>query len=67
MVYPIAIVCVLLAISSYPLAFVPLGVLAPGFANTMFGLNARDGLLVMFEFLLATSSGQLGCFKRLAS
>ena len=59
MVYPIAIVCVLLAISSYPLAFVPLGVLAPGFANTMFGLNARDGLLVMFEFLLTAVAGYI--------
>jgi len=61
MIYPIAIVCILLAISFYPLAFVPLGVLAPGFAVTMFalGLTARDGLLVMFGFLLTAVAGYI--------
>lgn len=59
MVYPIAIVCVLLAISFYPLAFVPFGVLGPGFAISMFalGLTVRDGLLVMLGFLLTAVAG----------
>ncbi|QEG24659.1 exopolysaccharide biosynthesis protein [Mariniblastus fucicola] len=53
-IYPIAIISILLALSFYPLAFVPLGVFAPGFAITMFalGLTARDGLLVAFGFVL---------------
>ena len=61
MIYPIAIVCVLMAISFYPLAFVPFGVLAPGFAITMFalGLTARDGLLVMLGFLLTAVAGYI--------
>lgn len=61
MIYPIAIVCVLMALSFYPLAFVPFGVLAPGFAITMFalGLTARDGLLVMLGFLLTAVAGYI--------
>ena len=54
MIYPIAIVSILLALSFYPLAFVPFGVFAPAFAITMFalGLTARDGLLVVAGFAL---------------
>ena len=61
MIYPIAIICILMAISFYPLAFVPLGVLAPGFAITMFalGLTARDGLLIVLGFVLTTVVGYL--------
>lgn len=61
MIYPIAIVCILLAVSFYPLAFVPFGVLAPGFAITMFalGLTARDGLLIMLGFLLTAFAGYM--------
>lgn len=61
MIYPIAIACVLLALSFYPLAFVPFGVLAPGFAVTMFalGLTARDGLLVILGFLLTAFAGYI--------
>lgn len=49
MIYPIAIVSILLALSFYPLALVPFGVMAPGFAIAMFalGLTARDGLLIL--------------------
>ena len=63
MIYPIAIICILLAISFYPLAFVPLGVLAPGFAVTMFalGLTARDGLLIVLGFVLTAVAGYLIC------
>lgn len=40
----------LLALTYYPLALVPMGVLLPGLANTMFaiGLTARDGVLIVF-------------------
>ncbi len=57
-IYPVAIICVLLAISFYPLAFVPLGVLIPGFAITMFaiGLTAQDGLLVAIGFVLTSAA-----------
>jgi len=59
MIYPIALISMMLAASFYPLAFVPLGVLAPGFAITVFalGLTARDGLLVIFGFLLTGLAG----------
>lgn len=49
-IYPVALICILLALLFYPLAFVPFGVLLPGLAITMFalGLTARDGLLIVF-------------------
>ncbi len=52
MVYPIAIMSILLALSFYPLAVVPFGVFAPGLAITLFGLGltARDGVLVLVGF-----------------
>lgn len=45
----LAATCMLLAVTMYPLAFVPFGVLAPGFAVTFFalGLTSRDGLLII--------------------
>lgn len=48
-IYPLALACVVLAITFYPLAFVPLGVLIPGFAVTLLalGLTAKDGVLVL--------------------
>ena len=57
-IYPVAVICVLLAISFYPLAFVPMGVLVPGFAITMFalGLTAHDGLLIAFGFVLTAAA-----------
>jgi hypothetical protein len=59
MIYPVALISTLLAISFYPLAFVPLGVLLPGFAVTLFalGLTVRDGLLISFGFLLTAVAG----------
>lgn len=52
-IYPVAIVCILLSISFYPLAFVPFGVFLPGSAVVMFalGLTARDGLLVILGYI----------------
>ena len=63
MIHPIAITCVLLAIPFYPLTFVPLGVLVPCFAATMFalGLTARDGILIAFDFVLTTLAGSIIC------
>ena len=59
MIFPIAVACILLAISFYPLAIVPFGVLAPGVAVTMFalGITARDGLLVLLGFLMTSVAG----------
>jgi hypothetical protein len=59
MIYPIAVLSILLAVSFYPLALVPLGVLAPGFAVTLFalGLTARDGFLVILGYLLTALAG----------
>ncbi len=61
MVYPIAVISICLAVSFYPLAFVPFGVFAPGFAISLFGLGltARDGLLVSAGFLLTAFAGYL--------
>ena len=58
MIYPVAIVCVLLALSFYPLSLVPFGVFLPGFAVTMFalGLTARDGAVILGGFALATGT-----------
>jgi len=55
-IYPVAILSVLLAVSFYPLALVPFGVFVPGFAITMFalGITARDGLVVSIGIALAT-------------
>lgn len=54
MVYPIAILSILLAVLFYPLALVPFGVLAPGVAILLLalGLTTHDGLLVLSGFLL---------------
>lgn len=58
MIYPVAILSVLLALSFYPLALVPMGVFVPGFAIVLFalGLTARDGLLIGVGFTLATAT-----------
>ena len=58
MVYPVAVLCVLLALSFYPLSLVPFGVLLPGFAITMFalGLTARDGAIILLGFVLTTGT-----------
>lgn len=53
-IYPIAIICSLLALTFYPLALVPFGVFPPALAVTLFalGLTARDGLLVVLGYLI---------------
>ncbi|MEM7781898.1 MAG: exopolysaccharide biosynthesis protein [Planctomycetota bacterium] len=58
-IYPVAMICILLAISFYPLAFVPFGVFLPGCAIAMFalGLTAQDGLLVILGFLMTVTAG----------
>ena len=54
MVYPVAVLCVLLALSFYPLSLVPFGVFLPGFAIALFalGLTAKDGLTTLVAFAL---------------
>lgn len=51
-IYPIAVICIFLGSTFYPLALVPFGVFVPGLAITMFalGLTARDGVLVGIGF-----------------
>ncbi len=46
--YIVAIVCITLALSMYPLALVPWGVMPPSLALTLFGLGmmSADGLLI---------------------
>ena len=58
MVYPIAIVSILLALSFFPLTFVPFGVFVPGLAIALYGLGltARDGIVVMLGFLFTAVS-----------
>ncbi len=56
--YLTPVVMLVLAVSYYPLALVPMGVFLPGLANTMFaiGLTVRDGLLITLGhvFTIAT-------------
>jgi hypothetical protein len=58
MIYPIATICILLALSFYPLALIPFAVLVPASAVAFFalGLTTRDGLLVLTGFVLAAIS-----------
>jgi hypothetical protein len=58
MIYPVAILSVLLALSFYPLALVPMGVFVPGFAIALFalGLTARDGLLILIGYVFAIAT-----------
>jgi len=52
--YLLAATCIFLGITMYPLAFVPFGVWAPGAAVMFFalGLTSRDGLMILFGYLL---------------
>lgn len=45
----VAVICILLALTFYPLALVPFGVAAPASAILLFsiGLTARDGVLIL--------------------
>lgn len=57
-IYPVAILSILLAVTFFPLAFVPFGVFLPGLAVTAFGLGltARDGLLIAIGFCLTVTA-----------
>ena len=57
-IYPVAIICIILAISFYPLAFVPFGVFIPGCAIVMLalGLTARDGLLILLGYIVTAGA-----------
>lgn len=59
MIYLIAMVSIMLAMSFYPLAFVPFGVFVPGLAIALLalGLTARDGLLILLGFGLTGIAG----------
>lgn len=58
MVYPIAILSVLLALSFYPLSLIPFGVFVPGSAITLFalGLTARDDLLITIGYTMTVAT-----------
>lgn len=53
-----ALICFLLAITFFPLAFVPFGVLAPGLAILIFGLGltVRDGFVLLLAFALTAAA-----------
>lgn len=57
----IAAICILLAVSFFPLAIVPFGVFAPGVAIALFalGLTARDGYLVLAAYAACLVVGLL--------
>ena len=60
-IYPVAGVCLLLALTFLPLALIPFGVLLPGATVALFalGLTARDGLLVAFGYVLTLGTAML--------
>lgn len=57
----IAAICILLAVSMFPLALLPFAVAVPGTAVGLFaiGLTMRDGVVVSFGYLLAATSAGL--------
>lgn len=57
-IYPVAILCILLALSFYPLAFIPFGVLLPGCAVLLLalGLTVRDGAVIISGFVLTAGT-----------
>lgn len=56
--YVLAVIIIRLAISYYPLALVPAGVLLPGIANSLFaiGITTRDGILVTLGMVATVST-----------
>lgn len=60
-IYPIAIICMLLAASMFPLALLPFAVAMPASSIVLFalGLTMRDGLLVSIGYLLAIGAAYL--------
>ena len=63
-IIPIAIVSIVLAISFYPLAVVPMGVFLPGLAVTVFalGMTARDGILIILGYVLTIGTAVLAYY-----
>ncbi len=61
MIYPVALLSVLLALSFFPLSIVPFGVFVPGFAIALFalGLTAKDGLLIFVGFALSIATATM--------
>lgn len=57
----VAVICIALAATMYPLALVPFGVAVPGLAIAMLGLGltAKDGALIVIGFALAAIAGWL--------
>ncbi|MGP1398002.1 MAG: exopolysaccharide biosynthesis protein [Inquilinaceae bacterium] len=57
----VAVICIALAATMYPLALVPFGVAVPGLAIAMLGLGltAKDGALIVIGFALAAITGWL--------
>lgn len=53
-IYCVAVICILLAISMFPLALLPFAVALPATAVLLFGigLTTKDGLVILFGFLL---------------
>ncbi|TWT90059.1 Exopolysaccharide synthesis, ExoD [Pseudobythopirellula maris] len=54
----VAVACILLALTFYPLALFPFGVFLPATAVCFYalGLSSRDGLLTLFAAVLTTAS-----------
>ncbi len=65
----IAILCIGLAVTMYPLAFVPLGAAPPSFVLVVLalGITARDGIVVIVGTVLTVASGVLTFFLIQAS
>ena len=64
MLFPIGLVCTLLAVTFYPLALVPFGVFVPALAVCSFalGITSRDGLLVLFGFVGTAIAVGIVCY-----
>lgn len=58
----IGVFCVIAALATFPLGFIPMAPLAPGLAILIMGLGlfARDGLLLLAGFVIAASALGLG-------
>lgn len=59
--YPVAIICMALAASMFPLALLPFAVAVPGTAIAFFalGLTMRDGLVIALGHILSISAAYL--------
>lgn len=59
MVMVVALMCILAALITFPLGFIPLAPFLPGLSVTLFGLGmtARDGILLSLAVLVVGGSG----------